>query len=79
MKTPDIIDAFIDVAKCPLCGEDNRCQNICGDPDVNNESENKNCWCKEVKFPKQLLDAVPVETKNKACICQRCLNKTLNT
>jgi hypothetical protein len=69
MNTPDIIDP----AKCPLCGENNDCQNICGDPEPN-----KNCWCKEVKFPKQLLDAVPVETKNKVCICQRCLNKTLN-
>jgi hypothetical protein len=67
MNSPKIIDP----SKCPLCGEDNSCKNICGDTD-----KNKNCWCKSEKFPKQLLDAVPVEAKNKACICQRCLDKT---
>jgi len=60
MKTPEIIDAFVDPAKCPLCGQDNGCRNICGD--INN---NKNCWCKDVSFPKQLFDTVPLEAKKK--------------
>jgi hypothetical protein len=66
MNSPTIIDP----SKCPLCGEGNNCQNICGDKDAN-----KNCWCKDVKVPKQLLEAVPAQSKNKACICQRCVTK----
>ncbi|MCD8509703.1 MAG: cysteine-rich CWC family protein [Bacillus sp. (in: Bacteria)] len=49
--------------QCPLCGGDNRC-------DVLNA-----CWCSKESFPEGLLDLVPEELKNKACICKKCLQQ----
>ncbi len=49
---------------CPLCGESNNCQHgKCG------------CWCETVKVPKRVLDLVPEDKKEKACICKSCLEK----
>jgi len=49
---------------CPLCGQDNNCQHGEG-----------GCWCDTVKFPKQILDLIPIDKRGKACICKSCLEK----
>ncbi|WP_040378405.1 cysteine-rich CWC family protein [Dethiobacter alkaliphilus] len=49
---------------CPLCGQDNNCQHGKG-----------SCWCINYKIPQYLLDMVPEDKKNKACICRSCIEK----
>lgn len=53
---------------CPICGKTNNCQHGQG-----------GCWCDKVKFPKELLDMIPEESKGKACVCKSCLEKYLNS
>jgi len=50
---------------CPLC----QSQNLCG---VNNK---KACWCSKIHIPSELIDTLPNEVKNKACLCQKCVAK----
>lgn len=52
---------------CPLCGEDNGCQN-----------GEASCWCYNVKIPAYLLDMVPQDKRGKACICKKCIEKYSN-
>ena len=33
----------------------------------------KACWCMTATFSSELLDRVPEEAKNKACICEKCV------
>lgn len=49
---------------CPLCGENNNCQHGKGD-----------CWCTNIKIPNHILDMVPKDKKDKACICKTCIDK----
>lgn len=54
---------------CPICGESNECaQEIARAT----ESPQEPCWCMTVTFSAELLDRVPEEAKNKACICEKC-------
>ncbi|MFC4597288.1 cysteine-rich CWC family protein [Cohnella hongkongensis] len=57
----------IDPGACPLCGRDNACGSVArGRPGT--------CWCSAEKFPPALLDRLPEGARNKACICQACLD-----
>jgi len=61
---------------CPICHKDNRCGNLsdCG--------SSTNCWCRspEIKFSDKLLNQIPNDEKNKACICKACaLSNNFNT
>jgi hypothetical protein len=58
----------IDPAVCPLCGGPNDCA-MAADP---NAAE---CWCGKLKFPQELLDRVPENALNQACICRGCLER----
>ena len=58
----------IDRGHCPLCGQSNDCAREMG----RNE---KNCWCVSVIFPAELLELVPEEKKDQACICRTCLRR----
>jgi len=58
----------VDPAKCPLCGEPNACARVL----CHNQCE---CWCARQSFPRELLDRVPAEAKDRACICAACLRK----
>ncbi len=57
---------FHDPGLCPLCGEPNDCQ-LCV-PVASNA-----CWCAQVEFPAELIARVPLEFRNRACICRNCL------
>ncbi|PUE17200.1 cysteine-rich CWC family protein [Limnohabitans sp. MMS-10A-178] len=63
----------IDPIKCPICGEPNQCaqeiSKASGKPP-------ERCWCMTATFSSELLDRVPEEAKNKACICAKCASQT---
>ena len=52
---------------CPLCGRPNDCQ-LCG-----TACHKGPCWCASVAIPEELVARVPVELKNRACICKECI------
>ena len=54
---------------CPLCGGDNRCQ-LCSPAAYKGA-----CWCARVEVPAELLEQVPEEQRNRACICPDCVEK----
>ena len=51
--------------RCPLCNQANHCGLISGE---------EPCWCANRVIPKSLLEQIPEQLKNKACICNQCLN-----
>lgn len=51
--------------RCPLCGEPNRCA-------VANGEAHESCWCMQVSFVPDALDALPEGARDRYCICQRC-------
>lgn len=60
----------IDPARCPLCGQSNRCAIEAGQPAVD-------CWCMHTPVAPAALAAVPVEQRGVACLCPRCAAGTL--
>lgn len=58
----EVIGKYIGMKTCPLCGNDNNC------------SSSKECWCHSIIVPKELLDKVPNEKKDKSCICKTCID-----
>jgi hypothetical protein len=57
----------IDPGRCPLCGEPNRCAMVIG---------RRICWCFALKISAELLERVPVEARERACVCERCVTAT---
>ncbi|MGC8508304.1 MAG: cysteine-rich CWC family protein [Thiomonas sp.] len=53
-------------ARCPLCGESNRCALVDGEP------ADTPCWCSSVQIAPQTLAHIPASCRGVACICQRC-------
>ena len=56
-------------AQCPLCSGANGCQ-LCS-PTPHKGA----CWCARVEIPDALLARVPEPLRNRACICQKCVEK----
>ncbi len=52
---------------CPICGEENKCRVSAG--------EQGDCWCNAEKFPVEIFELVPPESRRKHCICKKCLTK----
>jgi hypothetical protein len=61
----------IDPSRCPLCGGPNGCR-LAAHP-----GEGGRCWCFAARFPERLLARVPERARNRACICQKCLEAAL--
>ena len=59
MTTPDL---------CPACGARNDCSMASA-----NTAEQP-CWCYSVSIDPQVLQALPLEQQNLACLCPRCAN-----
>jgi prepilin-type processing-associated H-X9-DG protein/prepilin-type N-terminal cleavage/methylation domain-containing protein len=55
--------------QCPLCGGANECQ-LCSPA-----AYKGSCWCARVEIPGELLVRVPENFRNRACICQKCVEK----
>lgn len=54
----------LDERLCPLCERENHCSVQSGE-----------CWCFHTKVPQELLDRIPVELRNKVCICSKCVEE----
>jgi len=67
------MDKVIDPSKCPICNGANQCaQEIAKATGKPQEP----CWCMTATFSAELLDRVPEEAQNKACICKTCVTRT---
>ena len=60
---------FFNPSLCPLCGGPNGCQ-LCA-PIAGKGP----CWCVNTAMPDALLARVPENLRNRACICQTCVEK----
>jgi hypothetical protein len=49
---------------CPFCQRSNACGAKSDAP----------CWCFQEPVPKDLLALLPQASRNKACVCQLCIN-----
>ncbi len=58
-----------DATRCPLCEKPNACQ-LCTAAAYKGA-----CWCQELEIPGELLARVTPELRNKACICQPCVEE----
>jgi hypothetical protein len=60
-------DPSVDDTRCPLCGQANDCQ-------LSSSAGWKGpCWCAKVEIPRELIAQVPLELRNRACICRACV------
>ncbi|WP_460418282.1 cysteine-rich CWC family protein [Pseudomonas sp. microsymbiont 2] len=55
-----------DPRRCPACGTLNQCG--LADPG----SATHGCWCFSVSIDPAVLEALPAELRDKACLCPRC-------
>jgi len=55
-----------DPQHCPACGALNQC----GLADPRNATQG--CWCFEVVIDSAVIEALPAELRDKACLCPRC-------
>jgi len=51
---------------CPVCGYSNQCS--LADP----RTASQPCWCFSETIDPAVLQALPDELRNKACLCPRC-------
>ncbi|PKF63740.1 hypothetical protein CW745_02540 [Psychromonas sp. psych-6C06] len=47
---------------CPFCLKVNSC-NV----------QSRDCWCHNESIPEALFELLPVDSKNKSCICWHCI------
>ena len=55
-----------DHTRCPACGASNDC--TLTDPTTADQP----CWCFTVNIDPAVLQALPAELRNQACLCPRC-------
>ena len=60
---------FLNPNLCPLCGDANGCQ-LCSPAAYKGQ-----CWCARVEIPEALVARVPHNLRDRACICQKCVEK----
>ena len=53
----------IDPTRCPLCQGDNDCGTARG---------SGTCWCFSARIPEDVLERVPPQLRDQACVCERC-------
>jgi hypothetical protein len=53
----------VDPRRCPICGADNQCGVTRG---------RGTCWCFTRPIPDDVLDKIPPEAREQACVCQAC-------
>lgn len=51
---------------CPRCGQLNQCAQAGSATPV------EQCWCFSLSIAPELLDSLPAEQRNRACLCPRC-------
>lgn len=53
----------VDPLNCPICGAQNDCAVARG---------KGACWCFSSEVPYEVLERIPVEARNRACVCKSC-------
>ena len=53
----------MDPRRCPLCGDGNACGMAEGA---------ETCWCFDTTVPDEVIDRVPAEARDVACVCRAC-------
>ena len=53
----------VDPSHCPLCGTANQCGMAQG---LNT------CWCFDATIPSEVIDLIPDEARDIACVCRAC-------
>ena len=66
----DIRTTPLDTSRCPLCGGANSCAIAL--KEATGEAQ-PTCWCFSTSFSADLLDRLPADMLNVACICARCV------
>jgi hypothetical protein len=66
MNSRDMEKSSIDPDCCPVCGFGNSCS--LADP----RTAAQPCWCFSVSLDPAVLEALPLDVRNKACLCPRC-------
>jgi hypothetical protein len=64
--------AVLDPTRCPLCGSDNRCAM---ELEKATGEAQPPCWCVSTTFPTGLLDRLPEQARDQACICAACVQR----
>ncbi|MNP04173.1 hypothetical protein D3C76_960810 [compost metagenome] len=59
-----------DSTLCPACGASNRC--TLADP----RTAAQPCWCFSVSIDTKVLQALPADVRDKACLCPRCAQQS---
>lgn len=57
------MDTAVDAHRCPLCGGKNDCAVAQG---------RGNCWCFTRPIPDTVLERIPPEARDRACVCTSC-------
>ncbi|MFP3517272.1 cysteine-rich CWC family protein [Pseudomonas sp. SIMBA_077] len=52
--------------RCPACGARNDCSMASA------KTEHLPCWCYSVSIAPEVLQALPLQLRNSACLCPRC-------
>jgi hypothetical protein len=58
---------------CPLCGAASQCAM---EAQRENGVKQPPCWCTQVDFDRQVLQAIPPAARGLACICRSCAART---
>ncbi|MES2870828.1 MAG: cysteine-rich CWC family protein [Pseudomonadota bacterium] len=53
---------------CPACGARNDCSM------ASTDTADQPCWCYSVSIDPGILQALPLEQRDLACLCPRCAN-----
>ena len=59
----DVSTGKLDPSRCPLCGQTNQCGMAAGAT---------SCWCFDTKIPADVLEKLPPEARELACVCRAC-------
>jgi hypothetical protein len=66
---PGTAQGTLDASQCPLCHQPNDCQ-LC-----TVAAYKGSCWCAQVEIPEALLAQVPLDLRNKNCVCRACVTE----
>lgn len=64
-----MITNAIDPSVCPICGKPNNCRLAQEVPSP------EPCWCTRIRISQHVLNLVPEQARNRACVCRSCVKK----
>ncbi|WP_372877684.1 cysteine-rich CWC family protein [Pseudomonas sp.] len=56
----------MNTSQCPCCGQRNQCAQ------AESATPVSECWCFGAAIDPAVLDSLPPEQRNRACLCPRC-------